>query len=454
MKGNELPCKVGSFSRDKYDSAVYKRKLRSNGVKLVSIVENLNGSPESLILESVIEGMAQYYSANLAREVMKGMQETALQCRNTGGSPPLGYNVDADKRYVINNEEAETVRIIFNMYVEGYSYSNIIDHLNMLGYKTKIGNSFGKNSLYDILDNEKYSGVYVFNKSSKKDMFGKRNNHSSKDNTDIIKIDGGMPEIIPKETFQKAREMMAARKKAPGANKAKENYLLSGLVFCGDCSSGMHGNRRKPKNKPMYVSYRCGSRGQKRDCDNKEIRKEYVEEFVLSELEKNILNEKAIPVLVKKINQHMEDQAKGDKAQAETIERELADISKQIGNIVSAITQGFASEELKLKMEELRDRKASLETKLKENEVRSHGLQVTEDQIRKLFSMFRGFVKERNIPECKKFIHNYVDRVIVYKDRVEVIFSVVFSVLKEQEAYKIKSAVSKSTLFKMYGHTA
>jgi site-specific DNA recombinase len=150
----------------------------------------------------------------------------------------------------------------------------------------------------------------------------------------------------------------------------------------------------------------------------------------------------------------MEEQTKGDKVQAETIERELTDIGKQIGNIISAITQGFASEELKVKMEELSDRKASLETKLKENEVRSHGLQVTEEQVRNLFSMFRGFVKERNIPECKKFINNYVDKVIVYKDRVEVIFSVVFSVLKEQEAYKIRSAVKKSALFKMYGHTA
>lgn len=216
----------------------------------------------------------------------------------------------------------------------------------------------------------------------------------------------------------------------------------------------MHGNRRKPKNKPLYASYRCGSKGQKRDCDNKEIRKEYLEEFVLSELEKNILNEKAIPVLVKKINQHMENQAKGDKAQTETIDRELADIGKQIGNIAKAITQGFASEELKVKMEELSDRKASLESKLKEKEVRSHGFQVTVDQIRKLFSMFRGFVKDRNIPECKKFINNYVDKVIVYKDRVEVIFSVAFSVLKEQEAYKIRSALRKSTLFKRYWHIA
>lgn len=131
----------------------------------------------------------------------------------------------------------------------------------------------------------------------------------------MIKIDGGMPAIISKEIFEKAKAMMATRKKAPGANKAKETYLLSGLIFCGECGSAMQGNRRNPKDKPRYVSYRCGCKLQKRTCDNKEIRKEYIEEFVLSELEKNIFNDKAIPILVVKINQHIQEQSKTKKSQ-------------------------------------------------------------------------------------------------------------------------------------------
>ncbi|MGV8980546.1 recombinase family protein [Clostridium sp.] len=442
--------KLDRFSRDKYDSVVYKRKLRANGVKLISILENLDGSPESIILESVIEGMAQYYSANLAREVMKGMKETAYQCRHTGGQPPLGYDVNEEKKYVVNDAEAEIVRKIFDMYINGYSYNNIIDNLNERGYKTKAGNTFGKNSIYSILDNEKYSGVYVYNKSSKKDVFGKRNNHLAKDDSEIIRIEGGMPSIISKETFKKSREMMKARKKAPGANNAKEIYLLSGLIFCGECGASMQGNRRKPNNKPMYISYRCGSRLQKRDCDNKEIRKEYVEEFVLSELEKNILNDKAIPTLVEKINKHLQEQSKDVKSSTEIILKELEEIDKQINNIVSAIMQGFAQEEFKIKMDGLKDRKIKLEVILKEQESRSLAPKITEEQVKNLFSMFRDFVTERNMPECKKFIQNYVDKVIIYKGHVEVIFNVVFSILKDYEAYKIRSSVKKTTLFKRY----
>lgn len=446
--------KLDRFSRDKYDSACYKRMLKQNGIKLISITENLDGSPESLILESLLEGMAQYYSANLAREVMKGMKETAYQCRHTGGQPPLGYDVNEDKKYIINESEAEIVRKIFDMYINRYSYAQIIDYLNKRGYKTKAGNTFGKNSIYSILDNEKYSGVYVFNRSSKKDVSGKRNSHQFKDESEIIKVDGGMPEIVSKEMFQNAREMMAARKKAPGANKAKETYLLSGLIVCGECGSAMHGNRRNPKGKPLYVSYRCGCRLQKRTCDNKEIRKEYVEEFVLSELERNILNEKAIPILVGKINKHIKEQVIKERASIDITIKELEDIDKQINNIINAITQGFAHNEFKVKMDDLKDRKTKLETTLKEQGIIGETPTISEEQVRNLFSTFKVFVMEGNLPECKKFIQNFIDKVIIHRDRVEVIFNVVFDILQNYDSYKIRSSVRKTTLFKKYRHIA
>ena len=216
----------------------------------------------------------------------------------------------------------------------------------------------------------------------------------------------------------------------------------------------MHGNRRKPVNKPMYISYRCGSRLQKRDCNNKEMRKEYVEEFVLSELEKNILNDKAIPIFVEKINKHIQEQSKNEKGSLEIIGKELGDIDKQIKNIVNAITQGFGYDEFKTKMEDLKDRKTKLEVTLIEIENRNQAPKITEELVKNLFSMFRGFVTERNIPECKKFIQNYVDKVIVYKGHVEVIFNVVFDILKDYDAYKIRSSVRKSTLVKRYRYIA
>lgn len=151
--------KLDRFSRDRFDSAYYKRELRQCGVRLISVLERLDDSPESIILESVLEGMAEYYSKNLAREAMKGMKETAYQCKHTGGIPPLGYALNEDKTYRLEPGEAEIVKLIFQLYASGKGYADIIDVLKP--YRTKTGNVFAKNSLSAILRNEKYTGTFV-----------------------------------------------------------------------------------------------------------------------------------------------------------------------------------------------------------------------------------------------------------------------------------------------------
>ena len=163
---NLIIHKLDRFSRDKFDAVSYKRKLKINGVTIFSVTENLDNSPESVMLESCLEGMAQYYSLNLAREVMKGLKESAYKCTHLGGIPPLGYDVDpVTRKYVINNAEAAIVRYIFENYVNGMGYNRLLDYLNGMGYKSKRGQSFGKNSLYSILGNEKYVGRFIFNKN-------------------------------------------------------------------------------------------------------------------------------------------------------------------------------------------------------------------------------------------------------------------------------------------------
>ncbi|WP_252235070.1 recombinase family protein [Clostridium sp. ZS1] len=351
--------KLDRFSRDRYDSAVYKQKLKQNGIKLISVVEKLDGSPESLILESVIEGMAQYYSANLSREVMKGLKETAYQSKHAGGCPPLGYELNEDKTYRMNPNEAKAVKRIFEMYVDGYTNREIIEEVNLMGVRTKSNKSFSKNSISSILKNEKYTGVYIFNRTFKKDPNGKRNTNKSKPEDEIIRIEGGMPAIIDKETYQKAQQLMKSRNKGNGANKATVNYLLSGLIKCGECGYGMYGNKRTNTRGNEYISYRCGGRNKKHICDNYEIRKEYIEEFVLTELERKILNDRNIPVLVKKLNEYLTNKNNTIKDETELYQQELETVEKQINNIVSAISSGLAYSSLTEKLSELEEKRIS-----------------------------------------------------------------------------------------------
>lgn len=265
--------KFDRFARNRADSAIYRRELERQGVKLLSVLENFDDSPESVILQSVIEGYNEYYSKNLRREVMKGLKENALSCRHTGGTPCLGYDVDkSTMKLVVNEWEAEAVKLIFKLYIEGFGYSHIINELNKKGYKTKRGAAFGKNSLYEILRNEKYAGVYVYNLSASKNTLGKFNRHKSKPDDEVIRIDGGVPQIISKENFQKVQQIMTARKRKTAVFRAKQEYLLSGKIICGECGCSYAGNSRKPNaTHPLYVSYRCTKRNGKIKCKNPEI---------------------------------------------------------------------------------------------------------------------------------------------------------------------------------------
>ena len=438
--------KLDRFSRDKYDSAMYKQKLKVKGIRVVSVLENLDNSPESLILESVIEGMAQYYSANLAREVAKGQRENGLRAMHNGGDAPLGYDVTNDKRYAINKEEAQAVKIIFDMYVNGYSYSNIIDKLNDLGYKTKRGNKFGKNSLHGILSNEKYTGVYVFNKTQRKGINGKRNGHKQKSEDEIIKVEGGMSQIIGKDIFIQAQEMMQKRKKAPGSHKAITLYLLTGIIKCGECGHAMQGNKRKDKYGNDYISYRCGCRKQKRDCKNKEIKREYLEEFVLTELEEHVLNDNAIPALSKELNERLKTKSNDNHEMLNNLRNKLDKVNKEIENILTAIMSGIMNSMLKDKLDELEQVKLNLDLKINELSIESNSVEsvdITEDQIRNMFGRFKEFVLTRNLPECKKFISDYVKEVVVYRDHVEVIFNVVFSFVDNEITHDLHITASR-----------
>lgn len=409
--------KLDRFSRDRYDSAHYKRILMKNGVRLISVLEHLDDSPESIILESVLEGMAEYYSRNLAREVMKGMKETALQCKHTGGKPPLGYDVAKDKTYVINEHEAQAVRIIFEMYAAGKGYSEIIDRLNSEGYRTKTGRRFGKNSIHDILKNEKYRGVYIFNRSERK-IDGKRNHHKSKSEDEIIRIEGGMPRIIDDETWKAVQERMSKNKK--GANSAKEIYLLAGLIYCGKCGGAMTGTRKYAgRNKDLYVSYECSTRKRTKTCDMKAINKNYVENIVIEHLEKNVFSPEAIERLVKKISDYATSKYEEINRDIKLFTDQLAGVQTEINNIVNAIAAGMFHPSMKEKMDELEAKKASLTLKLEEAKLQAQMHAPSEEMIRKYLQK-DAVIRNKSPEEQKRIIQTYIKKIIVYDDKVDI----------------------------------
>lgn len=411
--------KLDRFSRDRYDSVHYKRELKKNGVNLISVLENLDGSPESIILESLLVGMAEYYSQNLAREVRKGMTETALQCKHNGGIPPLGYDVAEDKTYMINEIEAAAVRLIFELYSAGYGYKQIVSKLKDKGYKTKTGKDFTQSSLHDILNNEKYTGTYIFNRAASK-ANGKRNNHASKSEDEIIKIPGGMPAIIDEKLFMSIRERMVQRK-MNARNKAKEVYLLSGKIFCGQCNAAMIGHTsRSGRNKTKYSTYVCGERYRTKNCNLKAVNRELIEDMTIRELKEKILNPESLNYLADKLIVHYQKMQQEDSGDLTVLEKKLNEIQGKINNIVNAIADGMYNLSMKATMDKLEQEKAEVSSMI--SEIRSKLLctSIDRDMIIKYLQKDMEALDRKSPEDLKKIVQTYVEKVEVYQDYVDI----------------------------------
>lgn len=353
-----LVHKLDRFARNRYDSAVYKRELKKNGVSVYSVLEDLDDSPESIMMESMLEGMSEYYSQNLAREVMKGMRETALQCKHTGGKPPLGYDLNTDGKLIINQGEAEVVQQIFKMYLGNYSYSKMAEVLNKKGYRTKTGSLFRKNSFYSILRQEKYTGVYIWNRASAKQN-GMRNNHKSKALKDQVMIQGGCPNIISRSYFEEVQKKMQERAHGKAESKARRYYMLGGKGFlqCGICGKSMTGTVRKSHGK-TYITYQCSSHKAKQ-CATKEVRADRLNLIVAQQLAKFFFREDRLKDWEDLLRSDIRDdpENKGLKNRIRGIDKKMENILQNLEYVVSkALTQ---------RLDELTRKKEELESKLK-----------------------------------------------------------------------------------------
>ena len=289
--------KLDRFSRNKYDSAIYKRELSQKNVRVISVLENLDDSPESVILESVLEGMSEYFSKNLSREVKKGLYENAYKGKFNGGIPLFGYSIDQDKNYVINEYQAIAVRLIFDRFAKGSSYTEIINELDSLGYKTVKGNSFKSTTLYEMLSNERYIGTYIFSKEDYNLRNKKRNSHRYKNREDMIIIENGNPAIIDKKTWNLVKERQKLNSKT--SNKSKWNYVLSPFLYCDECGERLNGTTRKNNQGRYYHYYRCVNK----NCSQQSIRTDFLEEEFYAAFNEAIFSEENKKTLAKRMKE-------------------------------------------------------------------------------------------------------------------------------------------------------
>lgn len=426
--------KLDRFARNRYDSAFYKKKLKDNGVRLVSVLENLDDSPESIILESVLEGMAEYYSKNLSREVMKGMKENALQAKHNGGIPPLGYDV-VKGQYVINEDEAITIKEIFDMYLAGYGYATIASELNERGRKTKIGKAFAKNSVRDILINEKYIGRYTFNK-----RLSKKHNYRYKDDKDIIRIDDALPAIITKEAFDDVQIKINAGRRGPRMD-TERFYLLTGKIVCGLCGSSYSGNGcRSGRNGKRYAVYSCVGREKNHSCDNKRIRKETVENIVIGQLSSVILNNTAIQEISSRMAKFVAERIKIIANDRKLLETSITELDKKIDAAFELCYSGKINAELLGRQtNKLKEEQDKLKKQLLAIDDRDYSW-VTENKVKEFLAIQKNNLESPDPKIQKNTIDLFISNVVVFPERIDGRFYIDASTLQKWRGERLVEA--------------
>ena len=411
-----LVHKLDRFARNRFDSATYRIHLRKNRKYLISAVEQFDDSPESAMLEAVIEAMSEYYSKNLAREVMKGLTENALKGKNCGGTPPLGYDLDEHKFYKINAFEAQGVKLIFKLFLDGKTYSEIISILNAAGYRTKCNRLFSRNSLYEILRNEKYKGIFVYNKTQSRDeITGKRSGHRYKSEDEVIRINGVVPQLISPEDWDVAQSILNNRKKAYG-NNAKETYLLSGKIKCGKCGGSYVGRRVFNSCGVKYIYYACNEkRNPNFKCDNSSVRRDWIEDMVVKKVIEFVreFNGKYFEDIQ---SEYIKEVTDCKKKEIMALRSKLNSIDADIQRLVDAISK-CSLESLINKLELLEQQKKEIQADIDKFEIPDNNFSI--EQIKKLLSKAEQMLEEESTP-LKELINLVVKEIVVNESDIQI----------------------------------
>lgn len=424
--------KFNRFARNKYDSALYKKRLREIGIKVISVTQPIDDSPEGRILESMIEAMDEYYSENLALEVQKGMRENALAGKSTGGGRVLGLSVD-ENGYYFPNEQAPIVKRIFTEFVGGVPKTKICERLNKEGYRNQYGRKFNTRTLDGILQNEKYVGTYVYNIT----------------HAETIRLEGVIQNpIIDENLWIKAQEKKRENNKPRYRAKARF-YFMSGKIRCGVCGSTYCGSGSKKSGRGNKVNaYYCcsGKTKQKNGCTNGSLNKEYYENKISDKLIETILTDDFIKVISNDVFVKLETDKKEPQVPTEKLKRQLADIkSKQSKLMDLYIASKLDKDMLDEKSQELTDEKRLIEQQIAKNEVMAESSSIQIEEIEKYIkSLIRNLYSSDSTKEeiAQILFHTFVDEVVVYVNHIEIKIKADFSAFEGDNSIIGRAIVS------------
>ena len=417
-----LVWKFSRFTRKREHAVAFKSMLRRRGVRVVSITEQADDTPTGKLLEAIIESVDEFYSENLAQEVLRGMREAATRGFWMTTYAPYGYKrvyvqdgIKKRPKLELNPPADAVVRRIFDMVLQGRSILDVTKTLNAEGIPTTNGKKWLKTTIHTMLDHEAYTGTLVWGAKAK-------------DGAPPVRVENAHPAIVSKRDFQKARKLLASRApKKMNPRRASSPYLLSGLVKCETCGKAMTAAEAKSGRYTYYICHSLLKRG-KGTCETPRLNAKSFEKLIVSEIRENVLTESNIRDLVKLLDEEMDGVAREQRDRLETIEEELEDVKKRLGRIWQVIeTTDIEMADASERIREHRERKEKLEIAAEEaRALLSDRRQFLDsaDTIAAFAAEMSEFLKTSELTETKAFVRSFVKEIVVKPGRAAIVYSI------------------------------
>ena len=361
----------------------------------MSATEIISEGPEGIILESVLEGYAEYYSADLAEKVVRGQTENILKGRCNGGRGTFGYTLDSERKFHIDPLASPFVLESFTKYRDGLTMKEIRDWLNENGIKNPVGGEFTYNSVEHMLKNRRYIGELKFR--------------------DVV-VPDAIPPIVPLELFDDVQEKIAKNKKAPARRKAEDDYLLTTKLHCGCCGALMFGESGTSRTGEVHRYYKCATAKKKKGCKKKTVRKQWLEDLVVNQTMQLVRDDAAMESIIAKV---MELQDR-ENTNLPLYEKQLRDAESGIQNMLNAIQAGILTSSTKERLEQLEETKRELEARIAEEKLAKP--KIKEEFIRFWLMRFRKL--DMSLKDQRQaLVDTFINSIYLYDDKVLITFN-------------------------------
>lgn len=391
-----IAWKSNRMGRNMLQAMVNESKLNELGIRCLYVEEDFDDTAAGRFALRNMMNVNQFYSENMAEDVIRGMQDNASKCM-VNNLPPYGYRKGKDGKYEIDEEKAAIVREIYNRILSGWTICDIMADLNNRRVKNARGTEWKKQSFGHLLQNDRYTGVYRW--------------------SDVV-VEGGIPAIIDKDTFDKVQLVLHSKKRPRGKQRMNDNYILSGKVFCGKCGSPMTAQCGTSKNGQKFNYYMCNRRRYEHDCDKRTVSKENLEQTVSNLMRAEIIDDKLIEWIVSGYKEAAE-KFRND-AKLNELKSELKDVTMRLDNLLKAIEAGIFNENTQARMMELSAARKNLEAAIHLEELANSI--PTPDEVRfNLEALRAGDLEDRLY--MHELIRSFIRAVYVYDDSLKVHFN-------------------------------